>query len=148
MLFRSAVEAALPADLFVAAAAVADWRVAGAAPTKLKKSGKGPPPLELAENPDILATIARRASGRPALVVGFAAETEDFVANARKKLARKGCDMIVLNDVGAATGTFGGATNKVTIVDATGETAWPRLTKDELAARLMRLLAERLGPRA
>ena len=143
----AAVEAALPADIFVAAAAVADWRVAEVAPGKLKKNGKGPPALALAENPDILATIARRNADRPALVVGFAAETDDLVAHARAKLAKKGCDMIVLNDVGAASGTFGGATNEVTIVDAEGEMAWPRLGKDEVAGRLMRLLAEKLGPK-
>ncbi len=141
----AAVEAALPADLFIAAAAVADWRVAEAAPAKLKKNGKGPPALTLAENPDILATIARRNADRPALVVGFAAETENLVAHARAKLKTKGCDLIVLNDVGAASGTFGGATNEVTLVDAQGEIAWPRLDKGELATRLIRLLAERLG---
>ena len=141
----SAVEAALPADIFVAAAAVADWRVAEAAPGKLKKNGKGPPALALAENPDILATIARRNADRPALVVGFAAETDDLVAHARAKLEKKGCDLIVLNDVGAASGTFGGETNEVMIVDAAGESAWPRLDKGEVAGRLMRLLAERLG---
>ena len=144
----AAVEAALPADLFIAAAAVADWRVAQAAPAKLKKNGKGPPALELAENPDILATVARRNAGRPALVVGFAAETDDLVAHARQKLERKGCDMIVLNDVGPAAGTFGGETNEVTIVDAQGEIVWPRLGKDEVAGRLIRLLAERLGAKA
>ena len=141
----AAVEAALPADLFIAAAAVADWRVAEAAPAKLKKNGKGPPALTLAENPDILATIARRNADRPALVVGFAAETENLVAHARAKLKTKSCDLIVVNDVGAASGTFGGATNEVTLVDAQGEIAWPRLDKGELATRLIRLLADRLG---
>ena len=144
----AAVESALPADLFIAAAAVADWRIAEAAPAKLKKNGKGPPSLVLAENPDILASIAQRNADRPALVVGFAAETENLVAHAHEKLAKKRCDLIVLNDVGPASGTFGGETNEVTIVDAHEEIAWPRLAKDELATRLIRLLADRLGPRA
>ena len=144
----AAVEAALPADVFVAAAAVADWRAAEAAPGKLKKNGKGPPPLTLAENPDILATISRRNADRPKLVIGFAAETDDLVAHARAKLEKKGCDLIVLNDVGAASGTFGGETNEVTIVDAAGEIAWPRLDKAEVAGRLMRLFAEKLGAKA
>ncbi|VVB42407.1 fused 4'-phosphopantothenoylcysteine decarboxylase; phosphopantothenoylcysteine synthetase,FMN-binding [Beijerinckiaceae bacterium RH AL1] len=144
----AAVEAALPADIFVAAAAVADWRVAEQAPAKLKKNGKGPPALALAENPDILATIARRNADRPKLVVGFAAETDDLVAHARAKLEKKGCDLIVLNDVGAASGTFGGETNEVTLVEAAGETAWPRLDKVEVAGRLMRLFGDKLGAKA
>ena len=144
----AAVEAALPADLFVAAAAVADWRVAAEAPMKLKKAGDALPSLALAENPDILASVARRTTGRPAIVVGFAAETENFLANARAKLAGKGCDLVVLNDVGAAAGTFGGATNEVTIVDTDQEIVWPRLSKEDLATRLMRLLAARLRDQA
>ena len=111
----------------------------------MKKTGSGLPTLALAENPDILATVARRGNDRPALVVGFAAETDDLLAHARAKLERKGCDMIVLNDVGAATGTFGGEMNEVTILDAQGTTAWPRLGKTEIATRLMALLAERLA---
>ncbi len=141
----AAVEAALPADVFVATAAVADWRVLAQAPGKLKKSTAGPPVLELVANPDILATVARRAENRPALVVGFAAETDDLEANARRKLEAKGCDMIVLNDVGAAAGTFGGDHNAVTLVEKQGAEAWPRLTKDEVAVRLVQRLAERLA---
>ena len=141
----AAVEAALPADLFVAAAAVADWRVAAEAAHKLKKGGDGPPALVLAENPDILATVARRTHGRPRLVVGFAAETENLAAHFREKLARKGCDMIVGNDVGPATGTFGGDANEVTVVDRDGSVQWPRMTKVELADRLVALCAERLA---
>ncbi len=141
----AAVEAALPADVFVATAAVADWRVATPAPGKLKKSAGGPPVVELVANPDILAAVARRGEERPALVVGFAAETHDLVANARRKLEAKGCDMVVLNDVGAAAGTFGGDHNAVTLVDNGGTDVWPRLTKDEVAARLVRLVAERLA---
>ncbi len=141
----AAVEAALPADLFIAAAAVADWRVAATAPGKLKKQGGGAPTLALTENPDILASVARRKRDRPALVVGFAAETDDIVANARDKLARKGCELIVVNDVGPATGTFGGDANEVTIIDAAGATAWPRMNKTALATRLVRMLADRLA---
>ena len=142
----AAVEAALPADVFVATAAVADWRVAAPAPGKLKKSDGGPPLLELVANPDILAAVARRGEGRPTLVVGFAAETHDPVANARRKLEVKGCDIVVLNDVGAAAGTFGGDYNAVTLMEKGGTDVWPRLTKDEVAARLVRLVTERLAP--
>jgi phosphopantothenoylcysteine decarboxylase/phosphopantothenate--cysteine ligase len=139
-----AVETALPADIFIAAAAVADWRVNGAADAKLKKTG-APPVLELTENPDILARIAGRNADRPAIVVGFAAETENLLEHARQKLARKGCDLIVLNDVSPATGTFGGNRNEVTILDAMGATPWPKLDKTEIAARLIDLLAVRLA---
>ena len=144
-----AVDAALPADIFIGAAAVADWRVTTEASAKLKKNGGGAPILALAENPDILATVARRGNDRPTLVVGFAAETDNLLDHAKAKLARKGCDIIVLNDVGAATGTFGGDMNEVTILDATETIAWPRLAKAEIATRLVALLAERLatGPR-
>lgn len=141
----AAVEAALPADIFVATAAVADWRVGAPARGKLKKGADGPPLLELVANPDILAAVARRGEGRPVLVVGFAAETDDHEVNARRKLQAKGCDMIVLNDVGAAAGTFGGDHNTVTVVEAGGAEAWPRLGKEEVAKRLVRLLAERLA---
>ena len=141
----AAVEAALPADIFVATAAVADWRVEAPARGKLKKGADGPPLLELVANSDILAAVARRGEGRPVLVVGFAAETDDHEVNARRKLQAKGCDMIVLNDVGAAAGTFGGDHNTVTVVEAGGAEAWPRLGKEEVAKRLVRLLAERLA---
>ncbi len=142
-----AVEAALPADLFVGAAAVADWRVAAIAPVKLKKGVGGPPQLALTENPDVLATVANHPSHRPRLVIGFAAETDDLLARADAKLRRKGCDVIVANDVSAAAGTFGGNTNTVTIVEATGATSWPPLPKDAVAARLVRLAADRLAGR-
>ena len=138
-----AVESALPAEIFVASAAVADWRVASAATEKLKK-GREAPVLHMAENPDILARVAGRGDDRPTLVVGFAAETENLVAHARAKLARKGCDLIVLNDVGAGTETFGGDMNKVTIIDAKETIAWPRLEKADIATRLVDLLADRL----
>lgn len=142
----TAVETALPADIFIACAAVADWRVAEAGHAKLKKEGGGmPPALRLVENPDILSTIGKRPRGRPALVVGFAAETENLVAHARDKLARKGCDLIILNDVGPASGTFGGDANEVTLIERTTSTSWPKLSKTEIATRLVRLLADRLA---
>ena len=142
----AAVEAALPADLFIAAAAVADWHVATEQAHKLKKmsDGRGPT-LTLTENPDILATVARRQRERPALVVGFAAETENLVAHAREKRDRKGCDIIVLNDVGPASGTFGGDANEVTVIDGSDAIRWPKLSKDEVADRLVQLLAQRLA---
>ncbi len=140
----AAVKAALPADVFVAAAAVADWHVTAAAAHKLKKGGE-PASLALAANPDILATVAGRERDRPPVVVGFAAETERLMDHAREKLGRKGCDLLVLNDVGPASGTFGGETNEVTILARDGgATAWPRLSKAEVAKRLVRLFAERL----
>jgi len=141
---RAAVMAALPADAAVMAAAVADWRVAGASLQKVKKGVAGPPALELAENPDILAEVAQMKTGRPALVVGFAAETEAVVDHARAKLARKQCDWIVANDVSPATGIMGGAENAVTLVTKEGEESWPRLPKSEVARRLAGRIARAL----
>lgn len=142
----AAVEAALPADVFVGAAAVADWRVADIAPRKLKKAGGVPAALALVENPDILAGIAARRQDRPRLVVGFAAETDDLLRHAEQKLTRKGCDLMLLNDVGAGVGTFGGDLNEVTVLAADGTSlAWPRLGKAEVAARLVDLVADRLA---
>ncbi|KGJ15462.1 bifunctional phosphopantothenoylcysteine decarboxylase/phosphopantothenate synthase [Paracoccus sanguinis] len=142
---RDAVEGALPADAAVMAAAVADWRVVNAADRKLKKDGSGrPPALEMAENPDILAWISRSGQ-RPTLVVGFAAETDDVVANATAKRARKGCDWIVANDVRPATGIMGGAENAVVLVTADGAEPWPRLPKTEVARRLAGRIATALG---
>ncbi|MGY6634878.1 MAG: bifunctional phosphopantothenoylcysteine decarboxylase/phosphopantothenate--cysteine ligase CoaBC [Alkalilacustris sp.] len=141
----TAVEARLPADAAVFAAAVADWRVEGAADQKIKKGRDGPPALRMAENPDILATIARRSAGRPGLVVGFAAETQDVAAHATAKLARKGCDWIVANDVSPATGIMGGPDNAVTLITGTGAEAWPRLPKVEVARRLATRIADALG---
>ena len=141
----SAVEAALPADIFVAAAAVADWRVE-AAGDKIKKTHPGETPsLRLVENPDILAHVAARGEDRPTLVVGFAAETRDVVENARAKLGRKGCDLVVANDVSVGAGVFGGADNQVHVVSPQGVEDWPRLSKAQVAERLMRLFAEKLG---
>jgi phosphopantothenoylcysteine decarboxylase/phosphopantothenate--cysteine ligase len=141
---RDATIAALPADVFVAAAAVADWRVEDAAEEKIKKRDDGAPILRLAENPDILAEISARRDDRPALVVGFAAETQALIDNARAKLKRKGCDLIVANCVAAGEGVFGGAENKVTIVAADGIEEWPRMGKDEVARALVALVARKL----
>ncbi|MGU3664399.1 bifunctional phosphopantothenoylcysteine decarboxylase/phosphopantothenate--cysteine ligase CoaBC [Methylobacterium sp. A49B] len=139
----AAVEAALPADIAVFAAAVADWRPereAGA--KKIKKDGTGPAPLPLVENPDILATIARMSAGRPPLVIGFAAETDAVLDHARAKIARKGCDLIVANDVSAAGGVMGGLANAVHLIGRDGAVeTWPRLDKDEVARRLIAHLA-------
>ncbi len=141
----NAVETALPADIAIFAAAVADWRVADAAPEKMKKDGSALPPLSLVENPDILATVAHRRSGRPPLVVGFAAETQNVVDYAKAKLARKGCDLIVANDVGG-TGVMGGDANTVHLVTAVGVETWPTLPKDEVAARLIAHVAGLVRP--
>jgi phosphopantothenoylcysteine decarboxylase/phosphopantothenate--cysteine ligase len=142
----SAVEAALPADAAVFAAAVADWRVTSASGSKVKKDGSGrPPAIELAENPDILRTIASRAQGRPGLVVGFAAETDDVVANATAKRARKGADWIVANDVSPATGIMGGTENAVVLVTADGAESWPRMSKADVAEALADRIAATLA---
>ncbi|WP_371060454.1 bifunctional phosphopantothenoylcysteine decarboxylase/phosphopantothenate--cysteine ligase CoaBC [Rhodosalinus sp. 5P4] len=139
------VEAALPVDAGIFAAAVADWRVADAAAQKIKKApGGDAPTLAFVENPDILAAVARRAAGRPRLVVGFAAETTDVVANATAKRARKGCDWIVANDVSPDTGIMGGAENAVTLITDAGAESWPRMSKDEVARRLAGRIAEAL----
>ncbi|MBB4301983.1 phosphopantothenoylcysteine decarboxylase/phosphopantothenate--cysteine ligase [Rhodobium orientis] len=141
-----AVEAALPADVAVMAAAVADWRPATEVTAKMKKTpGSGPPALTLVENPDILATIGRHASLRPRLVVGFAAETNDLIANATGKLTRKGADWIVANDVSPSTGVMGGDANTVRIVRQNGVEDWPTLSKEDVAARLVAGIAEALS---
>lgn len=141
----AACEAALPVDVVVCAAAVCDWRPVGEAGEKIKKAEGSPPPaLMLEENPDILATLSGRHERRPALVIGFAAETTDLVANAQRKLARKGCDWIVGNDVSAATGTFGGAENSVVLVSAEGVEPWPRMSKEAVGRRLVEAIAKRL----
>jgi phosphopantothenoylcysteine decarboxylase/phosphopantothenate--cysteine ligase len=141
-----AVTAALPADVAVMAAAVADWRTARESRGKIKKdpSGKAAA-LELVENPDILATIGHHKTARPELVVGFAAETDDLVRNARKKLAAKGADFILANDVSPETGIMGGEENAVRLVSASGVEEWPRLAKDEVAKRLVERIAARIG---
>lgn len=133
-----AVEAALPADIGVFAAAVADWRVVTPGKGKLKKTvGAGPPALELVENPDILATIAKRPSRRPTLVVGFAAETSSVVEHAKSKLKAKGVDWIVANDVSESSGVFGGERNRVHLVSAMGVEDWPAMSKAEVANELL-----------
>jgi phosphopantothenoylcysteine decarboxylase/phosphopantothenate--cysteine ligase len=129
------------------AAAGSDWRVGSAAAQKLKKNGKGAPALRLVENPDILATLAARHNDRPALVVGFAAETENVVANARVKRERKGCDWILANDVSLGSGTFGGDQNTIHLVDRDGIEDWPVMTKREVATRLAERIAAALGAR-
>ena len=139
-----AVEAALPADIAIFAAAVADWRAAAPAHHKVKK-GDAAPALTLTENPDILATVARRQTGRPQIVVGFAAETENVVENAKAKLAKKGCDLIVANDVTPDLGVMGGEDNTVHLVTADRVETWPTLDKDEVARRLIARLAEMRG---
>jgi phosphopantothenoylcysteine decarboxylase/phosphopantothenate--cysteine ligase len=142
----AACEEALPVDVAVMAAAVADWRVETAAPQKIKKEPGGPPVLRLTENPDILATIARRRNNRPALVIGFAAETGDIVENAKKKRVKKGCDWVLANDVSPGTGTFGGEQNRIHLVSAEGVEDWPLMEKREVAARLVERIAGMLPP--
>ena len=141
----AAVDAALPVDAGVFAAAVADWRVASASDRKLKKSRDGLPVLEFAENPDILKRVSQMEQGRPALVVGFAAETNDVLENATAKRLRKGCDWIVANDVSPATGIMGGSENAVTLITGEGAEEWPRMGKDAVADRLARRIAETLA---
>lgn len=141
---EAAVQAALPVDAGVFAAAVADWRVASASDRKLKKSKDGLPVLEFAENPDILKTVSRMTEGRPPLVVGFAAETNDVVENATAKRLRKGCDWIVANDVSPATGIMGGQENAVILISDQGAEEWPRMGKAEVATRLAARIAKAL----
>ena len=141
---RDAVEQLLPADAAIFVAAVADWRTASSAGEKIKKqAGDGPPSLQMVENPDILAGIGHHRQ-RPYLVIGFAAETENLLANAQAKLARKGADFIVANDVSHAGGVMGGDRNRVRIVAKSGVEDWPDMSKDEVAARLADLVAGRL----
>lgn len=138
----TAVEAALPVDAGVFAAAVADWRVSSASGSKIKKQNGKLPVLEFAENPDILATISQLDQGRPGLVVGFAAETDDVIANATAKRQRKGCDWIVANDVSPETGIMGGSENAVTLISEDGAENWPRMGKDAVAVKLADRIAE------
>jgi phosphopantothenoylcysteine decarboxylase/phosphopantothenate--cysteine ligase len=137
----AAVEAALPVDIAVCAAAVADWRAANEAPQKIKKTGEAPPALQLTENPDILRWLAAPGPLRPQLVIGFAAETENLESNAAAKRARKNCDWIVANNVGG-TGIMGGADNQVTLITAKGVERWPLMDKQELARKLAARIAE------
>jgi phosphopantothenoylcysteine decarboxylase/phosphopantothenate--cysteine ligase len=144
---REAVEAALPADAFIAAAAVADWRAENVAHQKIKKNAKESPTLTLVENPDILAEVAKKTIMRPAVVIGFAAETENITANAMAKLQRKSCDLIIANSVAEGSSTFGGETNQVQVIDARGVESWPPMTKAEVANGIVRRLAIELAKR-
>jgi phosphopantothenoylcysteine decarboxylase / phosphopantothenate---cysteine ligase len=141
----AASERELPADIAIFTAAVADWRVAKENDQKIKKVGNGIPDLQFVENPDILQIIAKRPSKRPKLVVGFAAETENLVDNAREKLEKKGCDLIVANDVSKERGVFGGEQNTVQLVSASGVESWGLMSKQEVAQRLMKQLAGQLA---
>ena len=143
---QAAVQAALPADVAVMTAAVADWRVSNASGAKIKKDKAGNlPVLTFAENPDILAQLAQMKVGRPCLVVGFAAETNDVQAYAAAKRLRKGCDWIVANDVSPATGIMGGTENAVTLITDTGTESWPRMAKDAVARKLALLISTALA---
>jgi len=139
-----AVTNAMPADIFVSAAAVADWRIAAVSPQKVKKSGQQAPELELVENPDILKTIATRKKSRPCLVVGFAAETFDLIKNAKQKLTGKKCDLVVANDVSTEYGVMGGEQNSVHLITKGGVDSWPLMAKSEVAVRLVDVLATML----
>ena len=143
------VEAALPADIAIFAAAVADWRVASEGAQKLKKTPAGMPPLQLVENPDILATISMLQEKRPPLVIGFAAETEQLIDNAKAKIKRKGCDWIVANDVSPASGVMGGDRNTVHLLTRDGTEidvdSWPVMTKEQVASELVSRIATEVG---
>ena len=143
------VERALPADIAIFAAAVADWRVANAGAQKIKKTSAGMPPLQLVENPDILATISKLKQNRPSLVIGFAAETQNLIENATSKLKRKGCDWIVANDVSPASGVMGGDRNTVHVLTLdkanVAVDSWPVMTKEEVADALVAKIADTLG---
>ena len=142
----AAVEAALPADVAVFAAAVADWRVDNASDSKIKKHLQGQvPALSFTENPDILAQVSQMKNGRPRLVIGFAAETDDVLAHATAKRGRKGCDWIIANDVSAGTGIMGGAENAVTLISDAGAEVWPRMEKTSVAKRLAQRIVEALA---
>ncbi len=140
-----AVEAALPVEAGVFAAAVSDWRVVNASDSKLKKSKNGLPVLEFAENPDILKRVSQMGKGRPVLVVGFAAETNEVMDHATAKRLRKGCDWIVANDVSPATGIMGGSENAVVLISEDGAEAWPRMSKDDVARQLAERMAAALA---
>jgi phosphopantothenoylcysteine decarboxylase/phosphopantothenate--cysteine ligase len=142
---QAAVEKALPAEVAVFAAAVADWRVASQSGSKIKKQQGKLPVLEFSENPDILAGVSQMSEGRPRLVVGFAAETDDVIAHATAKRARKGCDWIVANDVSPSTGIMGGTENAVTLISERGAEEWPRMGKDEVAQQLAHRIVDYLA---
>ncbi|MEL7213791.1 MAG: bifunctional phosphopantothenoylcysteine decarboxylase/phosphopantothenate--cysteine ligase CoaBC [Pseudomonadota bacterium] len=141
---KEAVDNALPAKAAIFAAAVADWHVTDASDSKIKKDKDGLPTLQFAENPDILAGVSQMKAGRPELVIGFAAETDDVIAHATAKRQRKGCDWIVANDVSPETGIMGGSENDVTLIHADGSEDWPRMSKTAVAQRLAARIAEAL----
>jgi phosphopantothenoylcysteine decarboxylase/phosphopantothenate--cysteine ligase len=140
-----AVEKSLPADVAIFAAAVADWRSERASNSKIKKQQGQTPVLKLVENPDILSTIAHLKTGRPRLVIGFAAETDDVIANAKAKLAKKGCDWILANDVSPETGIMGGDANTIHLISSRGVEDWPPQSKVEVARMLVQRIAEQVG---
>lgn len=141
----AACENALPADIAVCAAAVSDWRSAQTTPSKIKKTGAAAPALEMTLNPDILASLSGPGNKRPALVIGFAAETDDLIGHATKKRQSKGCDWIIANDVSPGSGTFGGNDNTVHLITADGVEDWPRMSKQAVARKLALRIAETLG---
>ncbi len=141
---KEAVDRSLPADIAVCVAAVADWRVGNQASEKIKKDSSGKfAPLDMVENPDILKGIGTRTEGRPPLVVGFAAETENLVENARAKLDKKGVDWIIANNVSPENSVFGGDENSVVLVSKTGDEAWPKASKEQVAERLVDKIIDR-----
>jgi len=141
-----ATKAALPADAAIFAAAVADWHIKGDKSSKIKKTkGKTGPDLDFEENPDILKTVAGLKKNRPELVIGFAAETDDVIANGTAKRKRKGCDWIVINDVSPETGIMGGTDNDVTVISEAGAENWPRTTKVDVGRKLAAKIADALG---
>ena len=142
----SASQAALPADVAVMVAAVADWRPAKTASTKIKKGKSALPDIALAENPDILATLSKPGKKRPKLVIGFAAETDNVEANARAKIAKKGCDWIVANDVSGDV--MGGAENQVMLITKNDAQTWPRMAKDAVARKLAQEIARKLSAKS
>ncbi|TCD16082.1 bifunctional phosphopantothenoylcysteine decarboxylase/phosphopantothenate--cysteine ligase CoaBC [Oricola cellulosilytica] len=150
---RDAVEALLPADAAIFAAAVADWRSEKSSCEKMKKDGSsGPLQLALVENPDILAGIGHHSTKRPPLVIGFAAETEKVLENARTKLTGKGADAIVANDVSTdsgigGSGVMGGDRNRITLITASGADTWPEMSKAEVARKLAAWVADQTGER-
>ncbi len=139
-----AVDAAIPADAAICVAAVADWHITNTSDQKMKKSRDGIPQLEFADNPDILQGLSTKQEDRPALVVGFAAETQDVIRHASEKRLRKGCDWIVANDVSANSGVMGGCNNQVHLIDDSGADSWPQMTKEAVAAKLATKIASAL----
>jgi phosphopantothenoylcysteine decarboxylase/phosphopantothenate--cysteine ligase len=139
----------LPADIAIFAAAVADWRVASEGAQKLKKTSAGMPPLQLVENPDILATVSKLKDRRPPLVIGFAAETEHLIDNAKAKIKRKGCDWILANDVSPALGVMGGDRNTIHLLTRDGAEidvdSWPVMTKEQVASELVARIVSQVG---